>query len=742
MAQRWYDALLQTLFSKSTASTAAHDKNQIHDAFLALKKYQAEIEQGFALQIAHAIEREAGAPTGRSTGRSHASLRSTTSSFKFEDLELMGDEQVQDALDQARLSQTLLLTSESGLAGLSARLSTAQGYKVVKSDKNPLRPEVYANALVQVLQDLPAEIEVRTRWLIYGGQIMGELLQALYVHLDEQLEKQGVRQAGYAVVSSPDEPNRASQARGGADGPRTESASLGQPDLYQSNGQQPLRDLSQADLLSPEQLLTLDHLHRLMSGDYNDSFLGITGDGIVSDSGALRAHLPRENLKRSVPNVGQSMAAQVVRLMIGRLTADQRLLAPVRQLLADAEPAFLRLGAEDPSFFNNRNHPARRLLEAVTAKSLAFASETDEGFAEFMLDLQASAERLTQNKAIQSLDFAALLNEFEDRQAVRNQMVAESQKLAVTSLMQAEQRYLLAEQIALEIRQRRDFVAGNAIIAAFVTGPWAQVMANERLTVENDMSGRRKAVFSMALGDLLRSADVPQASRHRKWLVKAIPVMTEAVREGLLSIDYPLSLSKPFFDELMRLHEQALSAPAENIEAVQKNSPRPNLSVNPSDAANSQNPWLQSTEIKHSGFLDFPDTNQEARASRNDAVTPPGTSSSRSTSADALVETSFFDQQDTQPMRTENVPDMQLGIWVELVADNRWLRAQLSWISPYGTLFMFTSRGGRCHSMTASMMQQMIVQQRFRFVSRQDVLDSALDGVAQTAIRNSMQRIV
>lgn len=743
MAKRWYTALLELLFEKSTAPAVVHDKNQIHDAWLALKKYQADIEQGFALQIAQAIAREVRAPSGRNTGRFHDSLRSTTSSLRFQDLELMGDEQVQDTLDEARLAQTLLLTSESGLAGLSTRLSAAQGYKVVKSDKNPLRPEVYASALVLVLQDLPVEIKIRTRWLIYGGQIMGELLQTLYVQLDALLEKQGIEQAGFAVVSSPDEPKRASQARGNAGGQRADSSGMAQSGLHQGqnqdHSQKSSQDPPQVDFLSREQLLTLDHLHRLMSGDYNDSLLGAAEIDTDAEFGVLPASIQRENLKRPASSLGQSMAAQVVGLMIEQLTADQRLLAPVRQLLADVRPAFLRLGAADPSFFNNKNHPARRLLETVTAKSLAFANESDEGFAEFMQDLQASTERLAQNKAIHSLDFAALLKGFEDRQAVRNQVMAESQKLAVKALMQAEQRYLLAEKIALEIRQRRDFVAGNAVIAAFVTGPWAQVMAHERLTAESDVSAKRKAVFSLALGDLLRSANVAQASRHRKWLVKIIPGMTDAVREGLLSIDYPLSLSKPFFDELMRLHELALSLPPENIETVRKNSQVQGLAVITADAFNSQNPWLQSSEAKQSGFMDFPDTQEEAHDASNAPAPQPGTSSPSVTVTDALAAAPSVDLQDTQSMQSQDVLDMQLGIWVELVANHRWVRAQLSWISPHSTLFMFTSGGGHCHSMTARTLEQAVAQGRFRFISRQGVLDSALDGVTQAAIRNSVQ---
>lgn len=725
MAKRWYTQLSALLLEKSTAPVVVHEKQQIHDAWQALIKHQADIERGFAQQIAQAIDREVG---GTSLGRSSEASGFAASSLKFDDLELMGDDQVQDTLDEARLAQTLLLVSEAGLAGLSARLSTAQGLKVVKSDKNPLRPEVYANALVQVLQDLPVVIAIRTRWLIYGGQIMGELLQTLYVALDKLLEKQGVKQAGYAVLSSPDEPRRTAMQDGliGQKSASTGKDRTGRPGRASGD--------PSGQPLSREQLLTLDHLHRLMSGEYNDSFISETDAAQDTDVefGLLPADAPRK-AQRPSRSLGQSLAVEVVGLMMEQLTADQRLLPPVRQLIANAEPAFLRLGSADPTFFSNKNHPARRLLEAVTAKSLAFASESDEGFAEFMQDLEMAAVRLGNDKAIGSLDFAALLKNFEDRQTARNQAVVEVQKRAVKALMQAEQRYLLAEKIAQEIRQRRDFVVSNPIIATFVTGPWAQVMAHERLTMEGNPSGKQKAVFSLALGDLLWSADVVQASRYRKRLVKIIPGMTDAVREGLLTIDYPLSLSKPFFEELMRLHEQALSAPLEKIEAVRKNSLAPGHPP-VTDAHSSLNPWLQSSEAQQSGFMDFAETTEQphepTKPARANPVLPAAVAASVPT---------FVDLQDTRPLLAEDALSIQPGAWVDLVAGNQWVRARLIWISPHGTLFMFSSAGGRSHSMTARMLEQCVAQGRFRLVSQQGLLDGALDTVAQTAMRNSVQ---
>ena len=327
------------------------EKRQIHEAWIALTTQQAAIKNGFAPALANAVAQDTQVGSAQSV-RSMASLR-------FDDLELMGEDQVQDKLNATRLQQVFLLASEAGFAGFSARLSKAQGYKTVKTDKNSLRPEIIARALAITLQDLPVEPKVRTRWLVYGGQIMGDLLQQLYTQLQVLLEEQGVQQAAYQVTSAPDEtgrgesPIRQNQAH-------PESASAGQ-DTY----------------LSRERLLTPNHLHRLMSGEYDDSFgssadamtslghdvgqansafaQGFSGQGTPSISAALGVMeelkkngagnkgqnaarpmppvpvaLMRAQLKTDSHGLGQSLAIEVVGMMVEQLSTDARLLAPVR----------------------------------------------------------------------------------------------------------------------------------------------------------------------------------------------------------------------------------------------------------------------------------------------------------------------------------------------------------------------------------------------------------------------------
>jgi hypothetical protein len=67
-----------------------------------------------------------------------------------------------------------------------------------------------------------------------------------------------------------------------------------------------------------------------------------------------------------------------------------------------------------------------------------------------------------------------------------------------------------------------------------------------------------------------------------------------------------------------------------------------------------------------------------------------------------------------------------------------WVRSQLSWASPQGTLFLFTSVYGSTQSITRRSRDKLLQSGHMRVVSGEAIVNTALDGVAQTAMQNSL----
>ncbi len=750
----WCSKLVDAMHERSIVIHDPAERHQVQNAIAALKKNRAIIEQGFPEELKKAIDDDVAAGTASKSVNVARSL----SSVSFDELELMGDNQVQEAVESARLQQLIRLTCEAGLAGFSARLSTAQGFLVVKADSNPLRPEIMALALLRLLQALPVSSQTRACWLLDGARVMGEELQSLYVVLNDLLADQGIAPAAYGVIATPESKSgRALQRE------RVEAVQVSQNSsdpMSSEHGK--LAVINESTQASRRQLLTLDHLHHLLVGDYENSanefssFSGYGSGEVVhhefshtlpsaldvlteleekglaptrakatrlapSHPGAeLRAHL-----RTDAKTLGQSLAIEVVGLMIEQMANDERLLKPVRQVIANAEPAFLRLAVTDPRFFSDKSHPARRLLETITSTSLGYAGESAAGFSEFMQSLQEAAVLLTEEHASDAQHFTELLRDFERKQNRNTPENRQAQRRAVQALLQAEQRNLMAVKIAAEIRARPDFVEVNRIITAFLTGPWAQVMARERLLGEYGGAGSTTpAVFSLTLGNVLWSLDIAQVASHRRRLLKIIPDMLQSLREGLVSIDFPLEQSRPFFDELMAIHQAGLKAQPDLPAAAPQNSHILEKMFVAEDEPDVAQLWLAPTEAQHSGFMDVWDLAVKpglgsAQLWPQNNARPPGTA---------------------QPGLGGSV-ELHLGDWVELLVDMQWLRAQLTWVSPHNTLFMFTSEGARKHSMTSRVLHHLLELNLVKVVSQQGVLEGALDSVARTALRNSVQNV-
>lgn len=420
----------------------------------------------------------------------------------------------------------------------------------------------------------------------------------------------------------------------------------------------------------------------------------------------------RAQLKAASRSRGQALAIDVVALLMEQMAQDHRLFPAVRQAIAGAEPAYLDLALSDPRFFSTHHHPARRFLDVVTARSQAFSSEHTPACAGFLQDLRESLAFLLEG--VQTCDaahFARTLAWFEQLQQ-RRLATDPDHGRAVQALLRAEERNLMADRLSAELRARPEFDTLNFVIADFLTGPWAQVMAQEKIAQAGSGQTDGKPPFMGVLRDLFWSLDPEPSVQHRKRLARVIPRILATLREGLAFIDYPPAQSKPFFDELMAIHQQALKQGSRHLPAPARVfrplAPRGQPDFQPSE------PWLAPAEVRQSGFLDVD-------VGADEDMAPP---------VPAPCDAGAVDAPDL-------VSQLTLGTWVELVRDGAVLRAQLTWASPHHTLFMFSSAGGRTHSMTRRALLRLQQLGALKGVASDGVAQHAFDSAARQALRDA-----
>ena len=626
---------------------------------------------------------------------------------RFDDLQLFDSRQIDASIEFALAQQEVLRCVDDALRPLNGLVSSLLGWITVQPQLNPLKPDAFVRALQSSLASHTPDDNARAALIMPAAGLLGVSLRQLYRELADWLRSQGVEAA----------------------------TPLGTP-----LGGTVSRQGNTAENSVARTLLTLDKLRKLLTGELDNgldrsgaqdflhtvpaSFIALEDMKLVEPMMkrlAKRASLPiditakadaseRQIVREPTQGrrLGRQLGAEVVRMMFDNLMQDERMLLKVRNLVQSLQPVLLALSQADPRFFSERQHPARQFLDRVTHRSLAYSSERDEGFFQFEKSISQVIDELIGGEGDAGA-FALVLRGLEDGWAAEEVVQRQRNEEAARALVHAEQRNILAQRLAEDFQQRQAGKEIPELVVGFLRGPWAQVAAESQLRCAD---GSTDADGYLALvDDLIWSVQLKLARRNRTRLVELVPNLLVKLRQGLQLIGYPEERIPAFFDALISIHEKAFEGP--RMQALpqfgEKGVPEPLEATDDSDAA----PAPDGQD--YSGFWEMEGEVQDLE------YMATGTESEMNGAPGPWA-----------------VVDLKTGAWVELIVDDVWLRAQLTWASPHRTLFMFISRGGLAHSMSRRTMERLRREGSIRFVSDGHVVDNALDAVVQTALQNEL----
>ena len=683
--------------------------------------------------------------------------------MRFEDLKLFEEEDLDESIEVARALQEMSAQVDEIVPHLDSLMSSLLGWITVQSSINPLRPEMFARALRECIAEQTNDVEIRAALLSSIANRLGVLLRKLYVELIAWLKSCGVEAAGTVQ-------------------PGQVQTSVAKPSAAGSMGNSVARTL-----------LTLDRLRRLLSGELDSDarkpqdFLHTVPASVVAlqDMRQVEAMVQRLETKARKSaenpsaddarkkaaarlaladgkNLGKQLGEEVVRLMLDNLIQDERLLAGVRGHLQTLEPLLMGIAKVDGRFFSDKQHAARQFLDKVTNRSLAFATERDAGYAQFVKSIEksiASLHKKTSQADNASQAFSDVLQQMEKQWEHLDAEDKVRREEAARALMHAEQRNMLAQYLAQEFRTNAEGVDVPRAVVDFVCGPWSQAVAESQLRCTDGTSDPQG--YHELVAELYWSVQPRVAKRNRKRLVQIIPGMLGKLRHGLHLIEFPPERITDFFAELIAMHETALEGGRPKPVAPDAAAPEIVLAA---EVAQDHAAMTDRAELEalYAASDELPNTQAALLASLADAA--PGDHSASQSPVQAVLpedksgvwmgnsealEAGFVQEAAVTPTQAPG-PEVAtpvgapvtgviaIGSWVELQLDDQWMRAQLTWTSPHRTLFMFVSTGGKAHSMSQRTMDKLRAQGMIRIISDGRLVDKALDAVAQTALRNSV----
>ncbi len=623
---------------------------------------------------------------------------------RFEDLQLLDSKQIDASIELSLAQQEVSRCVDDVLPSLNALISSLLGWITVQSQLNPLKPDAFVRALQACLvQHVPDE-QMRAALITPAAGLLGVSLRQLYREVCDWLRSQGVEPAtpvGTAIGGG-----------GAARGTGAEN-SIGRTmltldklrkllsgELGRGSGRQDFLNTVPASYVALEDMKLLEPMMRRLAQRAN---LPVNAAVAVDASGQQIMREPTQGRQ-----LGRQLGEEVVLMMLDNLMLDERLLPKVRELIKMLEPVLLAFVQSDPRFFSERQHPARQFLDRITHRSLGYKSENDEGFSRFLKSISDAVGILTDGDG-EAAAFARLMRDLEAGWIRDAAAQGEQHGEATYALMHAEQKNLLAQRLAVDFHERQKNKDIPEVVANFLRGPWAQVVAQAQLDCADGSAD--PGAYLALVDDLLWSVQLRRARRNRARLAQLMPNLLVKLRQGLQLIQYPEERIPVFFDALISLHEKVFeghrgASVAEPADQTQQENIEVMAVVGPPEASDSTEFWVADEGVQEAAYL------AEEAESPMEAVQHPW-----------------------------SVADLSTGAWVELMVEGVWLRAQLTWVSPHRTLFMFVSHGGLAHSMSRRTMARLRMLGRVRFVSDGHLVDNALDAVAQTALKNDLGQV-
>jgi hypothetical protein len=542
-------------------------------------------------------------------------------------------------------------------------------------------------------------------WTRYLGSSVGLHLRKVYLQLANFLRSHQISGVNYAIGGNLNQSatsvpsrvvvqrsggNESAESRGRASTSRLTLNQLRQVisgDNFRNSGLQTydasandvLGDLEEMSVLV-QRLSARNAIHAWQASEEMDSQLHTSRAQAIS---------VREFMEESTDDAGNDVVAQdVVRMMVDNLCDDERLLLCVRDWVGSMEPPLLALVAVDASFLSDELHPAKKLLDEVTQRSLGFLSDTEDGFLAFFNPVLLACAELKPYAMQDAQPFA---------------------------LLQVEQRNLLAEKIALELTRQDDARLAPIVVKQFIAGPWSQVLAKARLSTTQ---AENSLIYLQVVSDLLWSAVPERAAKNKQRLVRLIPGMLSKLRAGLATVGSPEHEGEVFFAQLMKIHEAAFKT-----------------GIAASDPDKSKKPIQQkitaSKPQSRSDDFSLEKATQDAVKNELESHAEDAVWMAPEEARNSGFMTDFTEAHNTEKLRVQ-------ASEYAIESTPTWVRAQLTWASPHGTLFMFTGAAGKPYSMTRRALDKMLKNQTLRVITQDSLVTSALNAVAQTALHNTI----
>lgn len=596
----------------------------------------------------------------------------------FAGLKLVDDEQMESDLALAGFGSRVMAAVGDVLGDFAGRVnSLARRPSGDEELRNPLDAPVLVAALTRALNVVTPEADLRRMFLVILGPVLSALLKKEFTEARDWLAEQGVEPIQRVRQSGP----RAGVAAGSEATPegvmgmlqqflQNAGGGAGSEGGAGGQGGQGGQSLGGGMMAVPAALL--ESLNKLQSLDL--SVLQSSSPLDTSTTNVLR-DLRQHEAVRSLPPI-EAVTIDIVATMFDFIFDDSLVPDSVKALVGRMQIPLLKVAMLDKSFFSNKEHPARALLNEISRASIAAGKDLSQGDPTFE-KIKAVVNRVLAESEKEQGVFAELLPEMKGLvadQVARGDQLAEKSKQVAEQQEQSEIADTAAGEAFVRILEGgiNDDVPPH--IADFLTRKYPMIM--KRALLGGGTGGVAWALATQTLSDLLWTMTPKATPEERQRMVSLLPDLLRRLHAFLDKVGVPPEEKEPFIDALAQQHSRVIKGIRKIVEKKaiggSKDGAKPGgeavdtrpLALAAAGSVTSQNlaPTVVVTRIVQEDGVEIETMSVSGRAAGS------------------------------RPVRNINVSAIKRGDWVEFMAENgESLRARLSWTSPARGVMLFTN---------------------------------------------------
>lgn len=506
------------------------------------------------------------------------------------ELSLMDDDQVNNLVAADRIGLAIGHHCEWELREVESYVASIQ-----VGERNPLRPELVAQGLLDAIQSITDDPLTRQTLTDELTRALAQEMRACYADIAELLRSRGLRPQDLRVRATPDgglsrhgglgntqpgdldtSPGGLSTRGGGYGGSGHGGLSTrggfggGAPGGFGGRG----GGGGGSGGLGRVEPQMMDLLRRLAQapagadgGAYDSGNSGRMGLDTLSGETSAWGQLPvpanlihqhRDELRQMATGRLDHMVIDVVGSLFDQILSDPKVPPQMARLLARLQLPVLRVALGDETFFSSRRHPVRQFVNRMASLACAFDDFSDDPGRSFLAHVRDLVQDVAQGDFDRMDVYTAKLDELEAfiAEQTRNTLKAAGDAAAVVERRETDLR--LQQRYALQLQQQLAKVPMQDFLRNFLAQVWSQA-----IVLASREGAPERALRLRQLGrSLVMSVQPKGGTAARADFLRELPNLMRTLNEGLDLIRWPDAPRKDFFGALLPAHAESLKGQA------------------------------------------------------------------------------------------------------------------------------------------------------------------------------------